>query len=37
MDIFTESRERNRPTYIVADEIAEARLVGEQSEPAIGD
>ena len=37
MNIFTESQERNRPTYLVADEIAEARLQGEQSEPAIGD
>lgn len=37
MNIFTESQERNRPTYLVADEIADARLQREQSEPAIGD
>ncbi|MDQ7025829.1 MAG: Glu/Leu/Phe/Val dehydrogenase dimerization domain-containing protein [Anaerolineae bacterium] len=37
MDIFTESHRSNRPTYIVADEIAETKLRGQQSESVAGD
>lgn len=37
MDIFAESHQSNRPTYIVADEIAEARLHGQQSAAVVAD
>jgi leucine dehydrogenase len=37
LEIFTESKRSNRPTYQVADEIAEARLNEHINEPAVGD